>query len=298
MPLNTFSSIGAAAIPTPEEGLATGTHESLAGWGNQTVFMVKKILSLFLYPVPLGLAISILGLFCLWASQRQRLGKILVTLGTCVLLIFSFAFISGKILAPLERQYPALLHPEALTRTGERVSQSPKWVVVLGGGHVSDPRLPVTSQVSPPTLVRTIEGVRIYQALPGSKLLFSGGRVYDPLPEAASMAKIARVLGVNASDIILEPDSRDTADQAAHLAKVLGHQPFILVTSALHMPRAVALFKKYGMQPIPAPTNYLHHETQGFDPGRFLPQVGPLGQTTAALHEYLGLAWVWLRDLI
>ena len=53
------------------------------------MFVVKKIVALFFYPVGLCLGILILGLFCLWATRRQRLGKVLVTLGTVLLLLLS-----------------------------------------------------------------------------------------------------------------------------------------------------------------------------------------------------------------
>ena len=50
------------------------------------MFVVKKIVTLFFYPLSLCLGILILGLWCLWATRRQRLGKGLVTLGTVLLL--------------------------------------------------------------------------------------------------------------------------------------------------------------------------------------------------------------------
>ena len=45
---------------------------------------------------------------------------------------------------------------------------SPKWIVVLGGGHVSDPSLPANSQINPAALARVVEGVRLYKAIPGA----------------------------------------------------------------------------------------------------------------------------------
>ena len=127
---------------------------------------------------------------------------------------------------------------------------------MLGGGHVSDPRLPANSQISAAALGRVVEGVRLYKAIPGSKLLLSGGAVFDPVPEAEVMARIAVLLGVKPQDISLEPDSRDTADEAEIIAKMIGRERFILVTSASHMPRSMALFRKRGLQPIPAPTDF------------------------------------------
>ena len=261
------------------------------------MFMLKKIVGPFFYPVSLCLGILILGLFCLWATRRQRLGKGLVTLGTVLLLLLSVPCISMQFLTPLERRYPVLLHPETIS-WGEKSSTSPKWIVVLGGGHVSDPRLPANSQINQAALGRVVEGVRLYKNIPGSKLLLSGGRVFDPVPESEVMAQIAGLLGVKPQDISLESDSRDTADEAKIIARMVGREKFILVTSASHMPRSMALFRKRGLQPIAAPTDFLGQESQGFDPNRFFPGARPLGQVETALHEYLGLAWAWLRGEI
>jgi uncharacterized SAM-binding protein YcdF (DUF218 family) len=79
---------------------------------------------------------------------------------------------------------------------------------------------------------------------------------------------------------------------------MVGSRKFILVTSAAHMPRAVALFKKHGRQPIPAPADYRVKEAQGADPNRVFPQAIPLCWAQIAWHEYLGLAWAWLNGLI
>jgi len=261
------------------------------------MFVVKKIVALFFYPVGLCLGILILGLFCLWATRRQRLGKMLVTLGTVLLLLFSTSLISSGLLVPLEQRYPALLHPETVS-WGPEDSTSPKWIVVLGGGHVSDPRLPANSQISRAAMGRLVEGVRLHKAVPGSKLLLSGGAVFDPVPESEVMAQVAVVLGVKPQDIRLESDSWDTAEEAKIIAKMIGGERFILVTSAAHMPRSMALFKRRGLQPIPAPADFLAPETRSFGPSSFFPGVGALGQTQTALHEYLGLAWAWLRGEI
>jgi uncharacterized SAM-binding protein YcdF (DUF218 family) len=261
------------------------------------MFAVKKIVALFLYPVGLCLAILILGLFCLWATRRQRLGKVLVTLGTVLLLLCSTSLISSGLLVPLEQRYPALLHPGTVS-WGPESSTSPKWIVVLGGGHVSDPRLPANSQISAAALGRVVEGVRLHKAVPGSRLLLSGGAVFDPVPEAEVMGRIAMLLGVKPQDIRLEGDSRDTAEEAENIAKMIGREKFLLVTSAAHMPRSMALFRRRGLEPIPAPADFRAPNIQSSGPGRFFPGVWSLAQTQIAVHEYLGLAWAWLRGEI
>jgi uncharacterized SAM-binding protein YcdF (DUF218 family) len=262
------------------------------------MFIVKKIVPLFLYPVSLCLGILILGLVVLWANRRPRLGKVLATLGTVPLLLLSLPGIAAQFLTPLERRYPALLHPEKIAWEGQKSGTSAKWIVVLGGGHRSDPGLPANSQISAAALGRVVEGVRLYKSIPGSKLLLSGGAVFDPVPEAAVMARIAELLGVKPQDIVLESDSRDTAEEAEIIAKKIGKERFILVTSAAHMPRSMALFKKRGLQPIPAPTDFQVREAPVPNPGRFFPHASSLSGVENAWHEYLGLAWAWLRGQI
>jgi uncharacterized SAM-binding protein YcdF (DUF218 family) len=280
--------------------LTPSSHEfdrGKLGGGCQIMFVMKKIVSQFFYPLGLCLVILILGLFCLWATRRQRLGKMLATLGTVLLLLFSSSLISSGLLVPLEQRYSALLHPEAIS-WGPESSTSPKWIVVLGAGHVSDPRLPANSQISTTALVRLVEGVRLHKAVPGSKLLVSGGAVFDPVPEAEVMARIAELLGVKPQDIRLESDARDTAEEAAIIATMIGKEKFILVTSAAHMPRSMALFRKRGLEPIPAPVDFQAPIPPSSGPNRFFPGVGSLGRTQTAMHEYLGLAWAWLRGEI
>jgi uncharacterized SAM-binding protein YcdF (DUF218 family) len=262
------------------------------------MFMLGKILAPFFYPVALCLEILLLGLLCLWATRKPRLGKMLVTFGTLLLLLLSSGVIASGLLHPLEYRYPALLHPEEVFQDGKNRAPSPRWIVVLGGGHVSDPRLPPNSQIRAAALGRVVEGVRLYRALPGCKLLFSGGRLFDPVPEADVMARIAVSLGVPPQDIVTETESRNTAAQAASIAKMLGPETMILVTSAVHMPRSMALFRQQGLQPIPGPADHLAPEGHQPHLSRFFPQAESLKKVQAAIHEYLGLAWAWLRGEI
>jgi len=82
--------------------------------------------------------------------------------------------------------------------------------------------------------------------------------------------------------------------------KIVGPDPFLLVTSAAHMPRSMALFRKQGMNPIPAPTGHQVKERQRgeISPGSFFPGIGELEKAEMAVYEYLGLAWVKIRGKI
>ena len=92
--------------------------------------------------------------------------------------------------------------------------------------------------------------------------------------------------------MIIEDESKDTKDHPKFIQKIVGNDRFVLVTSASHMPRSIALFKKHGMNPIPAPTDYLVKERQGgISPDMFFPGADGLRKAERVVHEYFGLAW-------
>lgn len=254
------------------------------------MFLLKKIVAPFFLPLSVCLEILLLGLFFLWFTRRQKTGRILVSIGFLTLAAFSCVTVPDMLLRPLEYKYQPLLNLGGV--------RGVKWVVVLGGGHTSDPRLPPTSQLSEASLLRLAEGIRVHKRLPASKLILSGGAVYDTVPEAETLAGAALALGVERNELVLESESRDTEDEALLTEKIVGKDRFILVTSAAHMPRAMALFEKRGLKPVPAPTGYRVKKRQGITPCCFFPSSGALSKAEAAFYEYLGLAWARLRGQV
>jgi uncharacterized SAM-binding protein YcdF (DUF218 family) len=88
------------------------------------------------------------------------------------------------------------------------------------------------------------------------------------------MASVSRFMGVPKDNMIIEEASKDTKDQARLIKPIVGTAPFVLVTSAIHMPRSMALFEKLGMNPIPAPAgNHLTGEN-AFLPSGYLSERG------------------------
>ena len=71
----------------------------------------------------------------------------------------------------------------------------------------------------------------------------------------------------------------------------------MLVTSAYHMPRAMEIFKEEGMNPIPAPTQFLT-KRYSYRTKYFLPSVVNLIHSDIALHEYMGMTWLKLQLLL
>jgi len=250
------------------------------------MFTFKKIVSLILMPLPFGLLMGFFGLFILCFTQRQKTGKMLVSFALIFIALISYSPFSNLLLSPLEKTY------KKYDSNQKKIS----YVVVLGGGHISDLDLPLSSQIASASLTRLVEGIIIYRENPGSRLIVSGwqGR-YDPVPNSALMASIANALGVPLDDIIIEPRPKDTKDEARLIKDIVKKDLFVLVTSASHMKRSAALFNHYHLNLIPAPTYF---QVKKIKNPLCVPGSGGLQNSEMALHEYLGMIWSKLRGQI
>ena len=251
------------------------------------MFLMKKIITPLFYPLTLSVLFLIIGVALLLFTKRQRPGKALVLAGTALLVLFSCEQVSNLTLRPLEVASPPL--PAA---------SSQPWIVVLGGGISTDERIPWTGQLSSTSMVRLSEGIVLYRQRPGSRLLLSGGKVFNKASEADIMARVAVSLGVPVSDIVREDQSRDTEEQTRFIREHVGENEFVLVTSASHTPRAVLLFSNLGMKPLPAPTGHLATADEPLSPRMVFPSPSALNKTEMAVHEYLGILWVRLKSLL
>ena len=223
----------------------------------------------------------------------------MVTFGLLILVLCSYEGISGRILRTLESQYSQLdlthiVSKEALKGT----TPSVKWVVVLAGGLMGDPTLPIQLQISHHSRVRLIEGIKLHRLLPGSKIILTGGIGFGGPAEATTLSRVAEELGVAKSDMVLEVQSRDTKDHPFYIRHLVQDEPFILVTSAFHMPRAMKLFLKQGLDPIPAPAGHWKSAKEFWSPANFFPSSSGLRLAELAYHEYMGLVWAWIRGQI
>lgn len=165
-------------------------------------------------------------------------------------------------------------------------------VVVLAAGWRPDPDWPISSQLNVSSAIRLFEGVRLAIALPETRLILSGGsrKPGRRPPVAHGLAQAARDLGIAEARMLLVDTPLDTGQEARAVADVLPPESrFLLVTTAAHMPRAVAHFQRAGLFPIPAPTQ---RRTRRSDLGNVLnwrPSASHLAMAETAWHEYLGL---------
>lgn len=246
--------------------------------------MVKKILTQVIYPLPLSLQLIVVGLLLMSLTEAQLTGKVMLVAGLGLIIVFSLPVVAEIALRYLEKKHEAIKDTD--------VNLDIRWVVVLGeGGHRSDPRLPVTGIISNTALARVGEGIRLHRLLPASKMILSGGSVYDPKPTAKVMADVAIALGVDSADMILESDSKDTKDEARFIRSIVEENIFYLVTSAAHMHRSMAIFLRHGMNPIAAPTDFQATKRQRFDIRICFPSPNALTKAEKAFHEFLGMVW-------
>jgi uncharacterized SAM-binding protein YcdF (DUF218 family) len=184
----------------------------------------------------------------------------------------------------LEALYPAL-DPRAPV---PQVS----YVVVLGSDYTPDESLPATATIGRDALVRVVEGIRLARQLPEARLILSGGSVFPGREPARGYERLAVTLGMDAHAIIVMDRAVDTAGEARDIAMFLGSKPFLLVTAASHMPRAMRLLRDIGARPIPAPTAHITRRDDRFQWGDFFPRTSAIRTTEMALHEYVGLSAV------
>lgn len=202
------------------------------------------------------------------------------------LLLISTPFLPDLVVGYLEDKYMPVANTDI-----ENI-QVPVNILVLGGGHTDDLRLPFNSQLSESTLARLTEGIRLHQRLNNSKLITSGYGRTNQLSDARVSANTAILLGIESSRIKMQETPENTRQEASSYKQIFGDSAkLILVTSAAHMPRAIYLFNKVGLAPIAAPTNYLVKKEGKSSSFHWIPSSCNIEKMESAMHEYFGLIW-------
>ena len=149
---------------------------------------------------------------------------------------------------------------ESRTQSFDRMTTSRfDAVVVLGAGVMGKGSLRPADQLSGLSMQRTFCGADLFAEGRAPRLVLSGGdaSIFGEGPkEAVEMKRLAIRLGVPEQAIVLDDRSRTTYENAAGTKRLLGQSSVLLVTSASHMPRAAALFRKQGFDVTPAACNY------------------------------------------
>lgn len=256
------------------------------------LFSLKKAMGYCVMPVPVFLALLVVGVVLLWSSRRARLGRVILT-GTAILFaLLSNKAVSGWLARPLESRYPAI--PELTAGIPPQLARC-RYVVVLGSGNGNTPGLSAINELSPSARGRITEAARILRRLPEARLLVSGPAEGRHVTHATVLERAAISLGIDASRIERIEHARDTEDEASAVRRRVGDQPCALVTSAWHMPRAVALFRSAGLDPLPCPADFAAHSDGSFRWKDLLWDVESLERSSFAVRERVGYLWITLR---
>jgi uncharacterized SAM-binding protein YcdF (DUF218 family) len=166
-------------------------------------------------------------------------------------------------------------------------------IVLLGGGMRGDTHMGTLADLNQ-RADRLVHAVALFKAGKAPVIVLTGGGVDGARTEAEQMKDLLGVMGVSGEHLLLEVESRNTHDNAVYTAQLLkarGMNRILLVTSAYHMRRSLALFEAQGLDVIPAPTDFQQLVTPQVLPP-WLPAVSNLYQSTDALHEMVGY-WVY-----
>ncbi len=254
---------------------------------------LSKILPLLFYP--LGLAGLLIAASLM--LRQSRLRRAALILAFLLIWLGGNKWVASALTRSLEWRY---FPPQP-------VPTAPAIVVAGGGVNAGDPPrpLPEVNEAGD----RLIYAAYLYQQGKAPLVLLSGGGIdwYVPSSEGPGMATLLRILGVPQEAIVSEMRSRNTYENAVFSRQILqarGIDTIILITSAMHMPRTLALFEAQGLHVIPAPTDYLVSQADWDFLGHadirtqllnLLPDGRYMYWNYLSLKEYLGILVYHLR---
>lgn len=254
---------------------------------------LSKLLSLFVYPLSLGLLVLLAsGAATYW---EKRIGLAGVGIGLLIIWIPATPIFSDWLLGTLESRHPPAPVEQA----------PPADAIVALGGSIGAPIPPRVYPDLNGTSDRLWHAARLHRADKAPLVIASGGTMpwmSQRFREAPAMQALLVSWGVPADSVLLESTSANTYENATNTAEIVEKQGLdrvLLVTSALHMRRALATFRSAGINAVPVATDYrvVQSGTTLLD---LLPNAGALDGSTAAIHEYVGYIvydWRgWIED--
>lgn len=254
------------------------------------MFWFKKLIGNLISPIYCGFGFLIIGLYLRRRQTHRTLSRISIGLGFLVpILAFNNGF-ADLLNRNLEHAHPAM--PPTVGPNTPR----PAYLAVLGGGQIENPAFAHVTQLVNASRSRLVEGVRLANLFPHAKLLMCGpqGSAHSK-PHAAFLAESAQELGVSPSRIRQLSHGRDTYGEIQEIASVVGTSPVGIVTSAWHMPRAMAMAQQAGLNAIACPSDYRTGSPAPHFSYWFTFAPGAYETTERALREYLGLLWAHFR---
>ena len=247
-------------------------------------FVLSKILGFFLVPSNIMVSLGLAGI-ALLAIGYARAGRWMLVTSIVLIAAVGVLPIGSGLALQLEERFPRW----------DTTRGPPTGVVVLGGGVIKSEISAERGYVAVGrTAERIIAAIELARRYPGAHVVFAGGG------EGDFVVRLLEKLGVPRDRVIVERKSRNTAEDAAftkRLAMPKAGERWLLVTSAMHMPRAVGVFQKAGFAVDAYPVDY---QTTGIkDPWTLSSALmDNIRKTNLAVHEWIGLLVYWMAGRI
>jgi len=247
------------------------------------LFYASKIFWFLIQPLNLVLFLLGFALLVGWFGWRKLRGLSLL-LAFLILALASWTSLGALMLNPLEERFQ---RPAAIP--GKVAG-----IIVLGGGFEGAINLARGGYDVNSGGDRFLEAAILARRYPDAKVVVSGGTgtlVLEGEGDADTAPKLFEALGVPASRLILERESRNTYENVENIRKLVTQgddETWLLVTSAFHMPRSMGLFRKAAFPVVPWPVDYRTSGREGVGVMQDNP-VDSLQTTTMAIREWIGL---------
>ncbi len=249
-------------------------------------FFLSKVLWTFTAPGNL-LTLALLAGAFLATSRRAfqaKVGRALIVFSAAAFFLIAVLPVGEWSAQPLENRFAAVQPPEHVDG-----------IVLIGGNEnarISEQR---GQPVAMETTSRYILFMKLARQYPNAKLVFSGGsgslKPWPGMKDHEVAYNALKDIGFPVERLVIEKRSRNTRENAVMAAEIVKPQPqetWLLVTSALQMPRSMGCFRQAGWNILPAPAGYLTGTSRILAPDLNL--MDHLKVLTRAVHEYVGLA--------
>jgi uncharacterized SAM-binding protein YcdF (DUF218 family) len=242
-------------------------------------FVLSKILTILTIPSHLLFFLAVVGVVLL-ATRFRKAGLRLLVATVLIRAAIWLLPIGAALTLPLEMRFPSWTPAQG----------APTGVIVLGG--VINPNLSaVHGQIAlNGAAERLTSAVALARQYPNARVVFTGGnaQLIGGRAEGGFALRFFEQLGVPRERVTIEAQSRNTAENAIYCKRLIAPKPgerWLLITTAMHMPRAIGAFRQAGFPVVPYPVHYQ------FGGWRALWRLGwgSMGATDAAVHEWLGL---------
>lgn len=244
---------------------------------------MKQLIEFFLMPSGLITALIVAAAISYFWFKRTRIAAYAIASAALIYVVFGSGLTAFWLMGHLEYTYV----PEQDIKGVAPINT----VVVLTGYARADERIPITGYVNSASGFRVLEAARIFARTRKMTVIVSGK---DEVP--VIMRDLLAELSIPPANLITDQLSTNTYESAVNLRERLIGKRFYLVTSAGHMPRALRAFLKQGLQPVPAPTDYL--ASASLSDSSIVPSGQHLAISDLAIHEYVGLMWYRLLGRI